>query len=119
MAPAGPAHSAALRRLRRARDKPPPSALPRLRPRAAARAVGAPDPGRPPRAAAAGANRDLRPASAAGDGGDDADFVAVLELRLEPVKKAHVLVADVDVDEAPDALVVEQAIAHSGVLGLE
>jgi len=37
---------------------------------------------------------------AAGDGGDDADFVAVLERRLAVFEEADVLLVDIDVDEA-------------------
>src|SRR5882757_3487428 len=37
---------------------------------------------------------------AAGDGGDDADFVAVLERGLAVLEEANVLLVDVDVDEA-------------------
>ena len=41
--------------------------------------------------------------------------IAGLELGLEPVEEADVLLADVDVDEAAHALLVEQAIADAGV----
>src|SRR4051812_8463232 len=57
--------------------------------------------------------------SSARDGRDDADLIARLELGLEAAREAHVLLADVDVDEATDALLVEEAIAEAGVLLLE
>ena len=40
-----------------------------------------------------------RALGAAGDGGDDADFVAVLEGGGEVVEEADVFAVDVDVDE--------------------
>ena len=39
-------------------------------------------------------------ALAAGDGGDDADFVAIFERRLAVFEEADVLLVDIDVDEA-------------------
>jgi hypothetical protein len=43
---------------------------------------------------------------AAGDRGDDLDFLATTELGLEPVAHAHVLAVDVDVDERPQLVVL-------------
>lgn len=44
--------------------------------------------------------------SAARDRRNDAHLGAAREFRFEPLEKAHVLVADVDVHEAADSLVV-------------
>src|SRR4051794_11772101 len=64
--------------------------------------------------------RDSSPAiSTSGDGGDDAQFVAVLERRLQVVEVADVLVVEVDVDEAAHLAVLEQPAGDAGVLGAE
>src|SRR6187431_3499341 len=57
--------------------------------------------------------------SAARDGRHDADFVTGLEHRSQTVEEANVLVADVDVHEAADALVVEQTLANARVILLQ
>src|SRR3954454_9149957 len=58
--------------------------------------------------------------SAAGDGGDDADRRAVRRRRLQSLGEAHVVLADVDVDEPTQlAVVVEDACPDAGVLGVE
>src|SRR5438552_967646 len=54
--------------------------------------------------------------SASGDGGDDAQLVAVLDCRGEVVEVADVFVIEVDVDEAADLAVVKDARADAGVL---
>src|SRR4051812_19749757 len=52
--------------------------------------------------------RLVRDSSAAGDRGDHRDLPAVLDRRGEPVQEAHVLVADIHVDEATQlALLVD------------
>src|SRR4051794_17041853 len=63
-------------------------------------------------------NRALISASAR-DRRDDRDLLAALELGLEAFEEADVLFADVDVDEAPDALLVEQTVLDPGVVLLE
>ena len=58
-------------------------------------------------------NRPLR--SAAGDGGDDADRLAVGDLGVEAVEVAHVVVVDEHVDElAQVAVLVEQTVLEAG-----
>src|SRR4051812_23916042 len=57
--------------------------------------------------------------TAARDRRHDGDLLAALERRLEALQEADVLVADVDVDEAAHALLVEEAILHPGVLALQ
>src|SRR5262249_43461602 len=52
--------------------------------------------------------------SAPCDGGNDADLVAVLDGGGEVVEVADVLVVEVDVDEAAQLAVVEQALADGG-----
>jgi len=57
---------------------------------------------------------------AAGDGGDDADFVAVLERRLAVFEEADVLLVDIDVDEAAHlALVIHEAFLDAGEARLQ
>src|SRR5512143_339961 len=63
-------------------------------------------------------NRSLISASAR-DRRDDRDLLAALELGLEAVEEANVVFADVDVDEAADALLVEDAVLDARVLLLE
>jgi len=58
-------------------------------------------------------------ASASGDGGQHDDLVAVGERRLEPAQEAHVLVVDVDVDEAPEVAALDQPVLEAGVVGLQ
>src|SRR6478609_2039869 len=57
--------------------------------------------------------------SASSDCREDDDLVAVLELGLEATDEADVLVVDVDVDEAAQVAVLEQAVLDAGVVGLE
>ena len=55
-----------------------------------------------------------------GDGGDDADFVAVLERRLAVFEEADVLLVDIDVDEAAHlALVIHEAFLDAGEARLQ
>src|SRR5688572_2927038 len=57
---------------------------------------------------------------AAGDGRDDADFVAVFDRGLLVLQEADVLLVDVDVDEAADGTVfIKQAVLDAGVTGLQ
>ena len=57
---------------------------------------------------------------AAGDGGDDADLVAVFERGLAVLEETDVLLVDVDVDEAADlAFFIDEAFLDSGEAGLE
>src|SRR6266852_755858 len=51
---------------------------------------------------------------ASGHGGNDAQLVAVLDLRREVVEVADVLVIEVDVDEASHLAVVEDTLADAG-----
>ena len=61
-----------------------------------------------------------RRSSAAGDGGDDRDRLAVGHRRVEALEVAHVVVGHEHVDEAAQAaLVVEQAVVEAGVGGVE
>src|SRR5262249_18749272 len=53
------------------------------------------------------------------DGRHDRNGVARLELRLQPIEKANVLFADVDVDETAHALLVDEAVPDPGVLLLQ
>ena len=46
-------------------------------------------------------------------------MIARLEGCLEALEEPHVLLAHVDVHEAPDALVVEEPIADAGMAALE
>ena len=57
--------------------------------------------------------------SAARDRRHDGDLLAALELGAQTLEEADVLVADVEVDEAAHALLVEEAVAHAGVALLE
>src|SRR5918995_1146083 len=58
--------------------------------------------------------------SAAGDGGQDRDRVAVLDLGVQRAGEAHVLVVDVHVDEAVQlALLGDEAVLQAGVLAVE
>src|SRR5699024_3495591 len=55
-----------------------------------------------------------------GDRGDDGDLRPVGDLGLQSLLETHVLVTDVDVDEAADlAVLVEDAGADTGVVGLQ
>src|SRR5579875_1497219 len=55
-------------------------------------------------------------ASAARDGGDDADFVAGLERRRQPGEEAHVFAVDEDVDEAAQlAAFITEALLKAGI----
>src|SRR5262245_53796926 len=57
---------------------------------------------------------------AAGDGGDDADFVFVGELGVDVFEEADVFAVHVDVDEAADlAGFIAKALAEARVLLLE
>src|SRR5690349_1223077 len=60
-----------------------------------------------------------RPGSAAGDGRQDDDLVAVPERGVEPTGEAHVLVVDVDVDEPPQVAALDEAALDAGVATLE
>src|SRR5215217_5691699 len=62
-------------------------------------------------------SRNVRrsPISAAGDGGEDDDLVAVGDRGLEAAEEAHVLVVDVDVDEAAEVAVLDQPVLEAGV----
>src|SRR3954454_16521855 len=60
---------------------------------------GSPTSGVPPRESTREAKRAIG-GSAAGDGRKDRDRVAVLDLGVQRAGEAHVLVVDVDVDEA-------------------
>src|SRR5690606_34782481 len=62
---------------------------------------------------------NARRSSTAGDGGHDAELVAGLDLRVQPVEEPDVLVAEIQVHEAAHALLVEQAILDAGVVLLE
>src|SRR5215472_244374 len=53
------------------------------------------------------------------DGGDDADLVAALELGGEALEEAHILLADVDVHEAPNAFGVEQPLLDPRVFAID
>src|SRR5918992_3236907 len=58
--------------------------------------------------------------SAAGDRREDRHGVAVLDLGVERTGEAHVLVVDVDVDEAVQlALLGDEAVLQPGVLAVE
>src|SRR4051812_24301019 len=64
--------------------------------------------------------RPLDGASTAGDGGEDLDLAAVLDLRLQALAEPHVLAVDVDVDEAPQrAAVVGEPLAQLRVLAVQ
>src|SRR5947199_3713831 len=54
--------------------------------------------------------------SASGHGGDDAQLVAVLDRGAEVVEVTHVLVVEVDVQEALELGAVEHALGDVGVL---
>src|SRR2546423_689991 len=54
--------------------------------------------------------------SAAGDGRQDGDLVAVGELRFKPVLEADVLPGDVDVDEPAQPAVLRDPLAELSVL---
>src|SRR5215211_3593709 len=67
-----------------------------------------------------GAWRAVRRSAAARDRGEDGHRVAVLDLRVQGAGEAHVLVVDVDVDEAVQlALVGDQAVLQPGVLAVQ
>src|SRR5579883_2070926 len=100
------------RRPRGSAPRPPPRARATRRPRSRPRCALA------RRRRSRGGATAAR-ASSARDRRDDADLVAGLELRLEPVEEAHVLLAHVDVDEAPHALLVEEPLADARVALLE
>ena len=55
----------------------------------------------------------------AGDGGEHDDLVAVAERGLEAADEADVLVVDVDVDEAAQVAVLDEATLDAGVVALE
>src|SRR5690606_9357417 len=57
--------------------------------------------------------------SPAGYGREHGDRVAVGDLGAEPAEEAHVLVVQVDVDEAAQAVVVDEAVLDAGVAGLQ
>ena len=57
---------------------------------------------------------------AAGDGGDDADFVAVFERRRAVLEEADVLLVDIDVDEAAHlAFFIHEAFLDAGEARLQ
>src|SRR6478752_368153 len=60
-----------------------------------------------------------RSGRAAGDGRQHDDLVAVAERGLEAADEAHVLVVDVDVDEAAQVAVLDQPVLDARVVGLE
>src|SRR6476661_1147726 len=79
---------------------------------------GSPTSGVPPRESTSEANRAM--GSAAGDGREDGDRVAVLDLGVERTGEPDVLVVDVDVHEAVQlALVGDEAVLQAGVLAVE
>src|SRR5829696_898179 len=85
---------------------------------------GSPTSGVPPSESTSEAKRAISvlpgERSAAGDGGQDRDRVAVLDLGVQRTGEAHVLVVDVDVDEAVQlALLGHEAVLQAGVLGVE
>ena len=56
----------------------------------------------------------------AGDGGDDADFVAILKRRLAVFEEADVFLVHVDIHEAADfALLVNEAFLDAGEARLQ
>src|SRR6478609_2967578 len=95
-----------------------------IRPGSRARAARcAPAPAPRPRqveAAYRNATRSTSPQSTTpGDGWNDADLFAVLELGLQTVQKANVLIADVEIDEASHAFVIHEPFLHARVGGFE
>src|SRR6476661_10919008 len=79
---------------------------------------GSPTSGVPPRESTSEAKRAM--GSAAGDGREDGDRVAVLDLGVERTGEPDVLVVDVDVHEAVQlALVGDEAVLQAGVLAVE
>src|SRR5687767_8775307 len=63
--------------------------------------------------------RLCRRAGSARDRWEHDDLVAVGELGLEAADEADVLVVDVDVDEATQVAIVDQALLDAGVVALE
>src|SRR5690349_8378065 len=79
--------------------------------------LGSPTSGVPPTEARRLSKR-VTGASAAGDRREHDDLVAVAQRRLEPTEEPHVLVVDVDVDEAAQVTVVEEPVLEARVLRL-
>src|SRR3954453_22253747 len=63
-----------------------------------------------------GPKRKSRGRSAAGDGGEDRDLVAVVHRCVEPVLEADVLAGDVDIHEAAQVAVLGDALPEAIVL---
>src|SRR5829696_1774478 len=85
---------------------------------------GSPTSGVPPSESTSEAKRAISvlpgERSAAGDGGQDRHRVAVLHLGVERPGEPHVLVVDVDVDEAVQlALLGDEAVLQTGVLAVQ
>src|SRR5262245_13836197 len=78
---------------------------------------GSPTSGVPPTVSSSESKRIA--GSAAGDGGQDDHGVAVGQRRVQPTGEAHVLVVDVDVDEAPEVVTLHQALLDAGVVALQ
>src|SRR3954470_7749322 len=93
--------------------------------------LGSPTSGVPPRESTSEAKRAIRAlpgrrtgrgsrSAAARDRREDRHRVAVLDLGVERTGEAHVLVVDVDVDEAVQlALLGDEAVLQAGVLAVE
>src|SRR3712207_5919370 len=87
---------------------------------------GSPTSGVPPSESTREAKRAIRGSSVKGTGSaardrrEDGDRVAVLDLGVEGTGETHVLVVDVDVDEAVQlALLGHEAVLQTGVLGVQ
>src|SRR5829696_950382 len=79
---------------------------------------GSPTSGVPPSESTSEAKRAMD--SAAGDGRENRDRVAVLDLGVEGTGEADVLVVDVDVDEAVQLAVLgDETVLQAGVLAVE
>src|SRR3990170_1978929 len=76
---------------------------------------GSPTSGVPPTVSTSESKR----MSAAGDCGQDHHGLAVGHRRRQATGEAHVLVVDVDVDEAPEVTVLHQPLLDAGVVGLQ
>src|SRR5205823_780910 len=58
--------------------------------------------------------------SASGHGGDDGEFVALLDRRVQVIEVSNVLVIEIDVDEAAQLpRLLEQAVGEAGELPAE
>src|SRR5918999_6020949 len=77
--------------------------------------LGSPTSGVPPTEA----RRLSKRMSAARDGREYDDLVAVAELGLETPDEPDVLVVDVDVDEAPQVTLLDEALLDAGVVRLQ